>query len=592
MRRDVHVDDAASVVRQHALDLARAGQIAAQLLAGIEAIRATGLVHGDVKPENVMLTLSHRVVVMDFGIARNLADVDAGTVAGTVGYMSPEQAAGLLLDPRADVFSSAVVLAEMISTVPDGTQAGRQRLFAQLREEPPRVPSGPWGPVLRRALCRLPAGRYASAGAMARALELEQRETGRTEENPYPGLLPFTRDEARFFFGRELEVESLQRRLRTPRLRAVIGPSGAGKSSFLQAGLLPALSDRWVALVCTPADRPFAAVQRALAAELPGDATTRFPRSDDPGACLRLAQQWRRQCEQGLIVIDQAEELFTLNSVDVQRRFAELLGRFVLKADLHVILSLRDDFLLHCQSFEDLRPVFSDVTPLALPTGEALRRALVQPALLSGYRFEDARLVDDMLRDVAHQRGALPLLAFAMRRLWEHRDRERRLLTRRGYEEIGGVAGALARHAEVTLESIGAVRTPIVREVLRNLVTAAGTRTPRDREELLSVFGDERGEAEDVLRMLVDARLLTSFETPPDQGDARHPRLEIVHESLLVTWPRLARWRDQDAEGARLRDQLRQAAHLWNERGRPSISCGTARPSRSIYSGKSGTSAG
>ena len=50
----------------------RAGEIAAQLLAGLEAIHAAGLVHRDLKPENVMLTLSRRVVVMDFGIARNL----------------------------------------------------------------------------------------------------------------------------------------------------------------------------------------------------------------------------------------------------------------------------------------------------------------------------------------------------------------------------------------------------------------------------------------------------------------------------------------------------------------------------------------
>ena len=54
------------------LDLSRAGEIAAQLLAGLEAIHAAGLIHRDLKPGNVMLTLSRRVVVMDFGIARNL----------------------------------------------------------------------------------------------------------------------------------------------------------------------------------------------------------------------------------------------------------------------------------------------------------------------------------------------------------------------------------------------------------------------------------------------------------------------------------------------------------------------------------------
>ena len=553
------------------LDLSRAGEIAAQLLAGLEAIHAAGLIHRDLKTENVMLTLSRRVVVMDFGIARNLREMQADTIAGTPGYMSPEQAAGFPLDARADVFSAAVVLAEMVSSPGGGTHDSRKQLWADLREDPPRVPAGPWSAVLRRALCRSPEGRYPSAGALARALELEQHATGRAEQSPYPGLLPFTREDARFFFGRELEVESLLRQLRRPRLRGVIGPSGAGKSSFLRAGVLPALPAGWSALTCTPTDRPFTALAQALAAEMVGDseAVPLLPRFEDPGTAILLARRWRQRHEHALLVVDQAEELFTLNGIDVQRRFAELLGRFVLEADVHVLLSLRDDFLLQCQAFEDLRPIFSELMPLTPPLGAALRRALVQPALLSGYRFEDERLVDDMLRDVAQERGTLPLLAFAMARLWEHRDREHGLLTRRGYEEIGGVAGALAQHAEATLETIGAVRVPMVREILRNLVSAAGTRAFQERDELLSAFADQRGEAEEVLDRLVEARLLTSFEAPSEEGGTRHRRLEIIHESLLAAWPRLARWRDQDAEGARLRDQLRQAAQLWDERGRP-----------------------
>ena len=113
------------------------------------------------------------------------------------------------------------------------------------------------------------------------------------------------------------------------------------------------------------------------------------------------------------------------------------------------------------------------------------------------------------------------------------------------------------------------MRAPIVREIFRNLVTAAGTRAVQERDELLSAFADQPREAEDVLDRLVEARLLTSFEAPSEEGATSHRRLEIIHESLLAAWPRLARWRDQDAEGARLRDQLRQAAHLWDERGRP-----------------------
>ena len=66
---------------------------------------------------------------------------------------------------------------------------------------------------------------------------------------------------------------------------------------------------------------------------------------------------------------------------------------------------------------------------------------------------------------------------------------------------------------------------------------------------------------------LIDARLLTSYEVPSDDGPGRQ-RVEVIHESLLRAWPRLVRWQAQDAEGALLRDQLRQAARTWDEHQR------------------------
>jgi WD40 repeat protein len=199
--------------------------------------------------------------------------------------------------------------------------------------------------------------------------------------------------------------------------------------------------------------------------------------------------------------------------------------------------------------------------------GEGLRRAVVEPAKKQGYRFEDEALVDELASVVEGERGALPLLAFAVARLWEKRDRERELLTYEAYEEIGGVEGALAQHAEATMDRIGSERQGLVREIFRNLVTAQGTRAVIDREELLSAFPDP-GAAEEVLSQLIDARLLTSYEVEGKQDEPRHHRVEIVHESLLKAWPRLVRWQAQDEEGALLRDQLKQAAHLWEEKGR------------------------
>jgi len=557
--------------RSGPLELRDAAEIAAQFLAGLEAIHQAGFVHRDIKPENLMITRAGRVVVMDFGIAKEKADVGRGTIAGTPAYMAPEQMRGEA-DARADVFAAAVVLAEMLGVEGRHDATACDVLWNGLRKDPPQLPESPWKPALLRAVAPDPRDRYPSARALWRALEeVTHRVSVEEDRSPYPGLASFTAEDAEFFFGRELEVEEMWKKLREPHLLGLIGPSGAGKSSFVRAGLVPAMPEGWRHLVCAPGNRPMMALAQALAPELSGDqeAVRELLRFDEPDVAVSVVERWRRRHEGALLVVDQFEELFTQSPPEEQARFAALLGRLALETDVHVLLSMRDDFLFRCHEFPALRPLLSELTLLGPPSGAALRRAVVQPALTCGYRFEDETLVDDMLAEVADERGALPLLAFAMARLWERRDREAGLLMRAAYREIGGVAGALAQHAEATLERIGAARQPVVREMFRNLVTAQGTRTSRGWDDLLSVF-EERDAAEEVLRALIDARLLTSYEAPGEtEGSEATRRVEIVHESLLSAWPRLVRWRTQDADGAQLRDQLRQAAQLWDEKNRP-----------------------
>ncbi len=577
------------------LDLAEAREIASQFLAGLEAIHAADLVHRDMKPENIMMTRSGRVVVMDFGIAKDLTARGTGTVSGTPAYMAPEQARGDSVDARADVFSAGVVLVEMIAPNGIATHEARASIWEGIHHDPPKLPDSPWAPVLKRAVAQRAAQRYPTASTLARALEeVTLRVDGAEKVKPYPGLASFTQEDAEYFFGRELEVEEMWKKLRRPQLLGLIGPSGAGKSSFIRAGLLPVIPTGWRVVVATPENRPFTALGQALVSEFSGDdeAMKQLLNFEDLDVAVSLVTQWHRKHDQVLIVIDQFEELFTQSPSQTQAQFAELLSRLALEADVHILLSMRDDFLFHCQRFEPLKPLFSELTPLGTLSGGALRRALVQPALKCGYKFEDDALVDEMVGEVGQERGALPMLAFAASRLWEKRDRESGLLTREGYESIGGVGGALARHAEQTLEQIGQDHISIVRELFRNLVTAQGTRAARDRDALLSVFAEGednlRGKVHDptrghvtstcppdsaaaVLDTLIDARLLTSYEIEVDEDDeesARH-RIEIIHESLLSHWPRLVHWQAQDEEGALLRDQLRQAAQMWEERGKP-----------------------
>ncbi len=465
------------------LELKEAQDIASQFLAGLEAIHKVGLIHRDIKPENIMLTRAGRVVVMDFGLARQETE-GGGTVSGTPAYMAPEQAA------RTDSRCPRRCLRRRRRAGRDGEPRRHQELRfppERLGRRSLRTGQGPRhtvGSGDQAGRCKDREGRYNSAHTLTRALEdVTLRVDGADDLHPYPGLASFTEDDAEYFFGREAEVEQMWRKLEgPPRMLALVGPSGAGKSSFLQAGLIPGAGTGWAIIRCTPGTSPLSALREALASEMSGDpdAMKELVRTEDSSATISAAGRWRRRHDHALLIVDQFEELVTLNSLADQELYASVLQDLVLEADIFVLLSMRDDFLMACNRHEALRPIVADLTLLDPPTGANLRRALVQPATKCGYRFEDDDLVDEMLTEVEGERGALPLLAFAAARLWEMRDRETGLLTRQAYGDIGGVGGALAKHAEATIDRIGVERIPVVRELFRNLVTAEGTRAVRE----------------------------------------------------------------------------------------------------------------
>ncbi len=384
------------------------------------------------------------------------------------------------------------------------------------------------------------------------------------DTRPYRGLEPFTSRDAEVFVGREHEVDAAINRLRTSALVAVVGPSGSGKSSFVHAGILPSLPEGWATISVRPGATPIAALELRLRRAGLASTDLAAALARDHGA---LGELFQSRAKPTVLVIDQFEELFTLGaSVDERRLYVRALLAAAQSPDdkLRVVLTLRDDFLSRATQLPELR----DRLPTALfllgtPGRLDLVRILTKPLARQGFDFDDPTLPDRMIDDVAETPGALALLSFTASKLWELRDRHFRQLTRKAYVALGGVAGALAQHANTTIDELPPSEQRLARTALRHLVTAEGTRAVLSRVELDQLLRDPA--ASTVIEKLVAARLLTATE-----AEAGDDGIEIIHEALVVAWPRLADWRREDAEGARLRDQVRAAARQWIDRGKPS----------------------
>jgi hypothetical protein len=399
------------------------------------------------------------------------------------------------------------------------------------------------------------------------------------DASPYAGLSSFQESDAGRFFGRSREIAAMVARIRDRPLIGVLGPSGVGKSSLVRAGLVPALKrsgEAWETCVLRPGRQPLSALSNVLGPLLSSVATEEekdlAPRlRAEPGLLGRVIRRYARHNNKNvLLLVDQFEELYTLVS-DAGERTAFTTALTGLADDptspTRVVISLRSDFLDRASEDPNFMTELSQgLFFLTQPGREGLKEALVHPAEMAGYSYESPEIVDDMLNHLASTSGALPLLQFGASKLWEARDRNAKQLTLASYRALGGIGGALASHADAVMGELPSAQRQVARAILLRLVTPERTRAIVTIDELTEL-SREKDEVRRLVDHLVSARLLV-IQTGDGGAGAT---VEIVHESLIHSWPALHRWLEETQEDSAFLEQLRNAAKQWSQRRDPGL---------------------
>lgn len=419
--------------------------------------------------------------------------------------------------------------------------------------------------------------------------------------NPYRGLAAFQVEDADVYFGREKEVDRLWNRLWNlyeqsqhdkllPRLLPILGPSGSGKSSLARAGLLPELARRPLpgnkqtrVLIVKPGETPLEKLALILARIATGEPSPvgkteefkevlekRYEQGTNDGLSF-IASILPEQDYPLVVLVDQFEEIYSPDANSKQRAaFVETLleAAVTRRAQVSVVITLRSDFLGETQRHPKLNQIIGSDQSVFLPvmTRAELHLAIEKPAEQAGHSLDFAT-VDQLVEQTEGREGSLPLLQFALQRIWQElSDSNFSKPSKEILRDIGGVGGALAGEAERIYKSLNSQEQDIARRIFVGLAQIGeGTRYTRRRVEVDSLL-TKQDKWEQVRKVLdrfssPSTRLITLLSTDGEEV------AEVTHEALFENWKQLKVWLDGKRDLLRQRDKIENAAKEWQQQG-------------------------
>jgi hypothetical protein len=395
--------------------------------------------------------------------------------------------------------------------------------------------------------------------------------------SPFRGLATFRESDADVFFGRDADIEDVVTALRGDRRAvALYGPSGSGKSSLALAGVVPRMQREGHDVFVVDAGKvasPRTALATALFEAVRGG---RYgPRRAGGAAEVETLLAEKGLADtlyvlrggadgRTLVVLDQAEALLDRTETEVNEAVGLLLPERGPDAGIRVLFTLRADFMDAVLKHPRLGPALRGgrTLPLTPMTRDQLAEVITRPLDRVPAVDYDPGLDRRILDDAGGEPGILPLLGFVLRQLWDRREAGRLRAT--AYEEMGGVSGALERHAELAWRECVAGRPDLEAEALRLLTGLVrllpGSDTPLRRRLTRQEAGETRWR---LARAFAERRLLVLH------GDEGEPETaELAHEALITAWPVLRRQVQADGEFLAARAELAHDLDRWERAGR------------------------